>query len=187
LKDPKCVGIKMYPGYNFIYPSDPIHDGFYELAAQYDVPVVFHTGDTANPRGKVKYSHPLCIDEVAVDHPNTRFVMAHFGNPWIVDATEVAKKNPNVFIDLSALAQGMFDVEWFFKEYTGYVEHLRTWIAYLSDENKLMYGSDFPLVNMNTYMNIIARLIPEKLHENVFHKNALNVFTRLNNFPPLTR
>ena len=81
LKNPRCVGIKMYPGYNPVYPGDPLHQGFYELAGHFDVPVVFHTGDTANPRASVKYSHPLCIDEVAVAHPDVRFVMAHYGNP----------------------------------------------------------------------------------------------------------
>ncbi len=184
-KNPKCVGIKMYPGYNFVYPSDPLHNGFYELAAHYDVPVVFHTGDTANPRGLVKYSHPLNIDEVAVAHPDTKFVMAHYGNPWIVDATEVAKKNPNVYIDLSGLAQGMFDVEWFYQTYHGYIEHLRTWIAYLSDDSKMMFGSDFPLTNIAAYIEIIARLIPERMHDAVFYTNALNVFKRLNSFSPL--
>ncbi len=66
------------------------------------------------------------MDEAAVAHPGVRFVMAHYGNPWIVDATEAAKKNPNVFIDLSALAQGCFDISWFYNNYRGYIEHLRT-------------------------------------------------------------
>jgi hypothetical protein len=185
LKDPRCLGIKMYPGYNFVYPSDPLHSGFYELAAAYDVPVVFHTGDTANPRGIVKYSHPLNIDEVAVCHPNTQFVMAHYGNPWIVDATEVSKKNPNVAVDLSALAQGVFQVDWFYDHYRGYIDHLRTWLTYLGDDGKLMFGSDFPLVNVPAYIELIARLINENAHDAVFHDNALRIFSRLGALTPL--
>ena len=34
----------------------------------FDVPVVFHTGDTSSKRAKLKYADPLTIDEVAVDH-----------------------------------------------------------------------------------------------------------------------
>ena len=59
------------------------------------MPVVIHTGDTANPTALLKYSHPLTVDAVAVNFPRVQFVMAHYGNPFIVEATEVAKKNPN--------------------------------------------------------------------------------------------
>lgn len=185
LKSPACLGIKFYPGYNPMYPNDDLHQGFFELAEHHGVPVVFHTGDTANSRALVKYAHPLGVDEVAVAHPNLRIVMAHYGNPWIVDATEVAKKNPNVFIDLSALAQGCFDVDWFYDAYYGYIEHLRTWIAYLGDDGKLMYGSDFPLCNIPAYIELIARLIREDAHDAVFYQNALRVFSRLKSLAPL--
>ncbi len=179
LRTPQCVGIKMYTGYNHLYPHDRIHYPFYELAQQYDVPVVLHTGDTAGTRGLVKYSHPLEIDELAMAFPQVRFVMAHYGNPWIVDATEVAIKNPNVFIDLSGLAAGDFSVDDFFENYRGYVEHLRTWMAYLSDYGKFMYGSDWPLVRVDTYIELIRRLTPEKYHPQIFYENARRVFTRL--------
>ena len=46
------------------------------------------------------------MDEVAVDNPDVRFVMAHFGNPWLIDAAEVVFKNPNVWADLSGLFVG---------------------------------------------------------------------------------
>jgi hypothetical protein len=54
----------------------------------------------------VKFSHPLTIDEVAVDHPDITFVIAHAGNPWIESAAEVAYKNPNVYLDGSAFVIG---------------------------------------------------------------------------------
>ena len=41
------------------------------LAAKYDIPVIFHTGDTYSQSAKVKYAHPLFIDDVAVDFPET--------------------------------------------------------------------------------------------------------------------
>ncbi len=46
------------------------------------------------------------VDDVAVDHPDVRFVLAHFGNPWLVDAAEVVYKNDNVWADLSGLIVG---------------------------------------------------------------------------------
>lgn len=179
LRHGNCVGIKLYPGYNFFYVSDPLYHPFYELAAAYDVPVVIHTGDNANSHGKLKYSHPLTVDDVASDFPGTRFVMAHYGNPWIVDATEVAVKNPNVFIDISGLAVGRFEPEWFCSRYSSYLEYIKMWMTYLSDYKKIMYGSDWPLVNLENYLSVIKRLIPEDEYENVFFNNALRVFPKI--------
>lgn len=176
LRSPHCVGFKLYPGYHDFYVSDPLYDGFYDLAAQYDLPVVVHTGDTARSNGLLKYSHPLTVDDAAVKFPNTKFVIAHVGNPWIVDAVAVAKNNPNVYIDLSGLAEGIFDPNWFFDEFSGYCEHLKTWLQYLSHYDKLMYGSDWPLVNIPTYLQIIGRIIPSQYHEQVFYENAVNIF-----------
>jgi len=48
LQEPMTVGIKIYAGYQHFYVSDPVYHPFYELAEHYDVPVVIHTGDTAN-------------------------------------------------------------------------------------------------------------------------------------------
>ena len=64
--------------------------------------MVFHTGDTYSSRGKLKYADPLTIDEVAVDHRDVRFVIAHAGYLWIQSAAEVTYKNSNVFIEASA-------------------------------------------------------------------------------------
>ena len=150
-----------------------------ELAAACDVPVVIHTGDTAGTRGHVKYAHPLTVDEVAVDFPKTRFVLAHYGNPWIVDATEVAAKNENVSIDLSGLAAGTIDAAVFLKQFRGYLEHMRVWMDYLGDWSRFLYGSDYPLVNIGEYIKVIRAIVPEEHHEAVFCNNALRVFPKL--------
>jgi predicted TIM-barrel fold metal-dependent hydrolase len=50
-----------YKGHKFYEPA-------YQLAQKYDVPVIFHTGDTYSVKAKLKYADPLTIDEVAVDH-----------------------------------------------------------------------------------------------------------------------
>lgn len=178
-RNPKCVGLKLYPGYNSFYLTDSLYHEFYALAQDYDLPVVIHTGDTARANGCLKYSHPLIVDELAVLFPEVRFVIAHYGNPWIVDATAVAKKNPNVYIELSGLAEGIFDLDWFFENYSGYVQHLRTWLQYLSSYEKVLYGSDWPLVNIPLYANLLSRLLPDKYHEQFFYANACNVFTKL--------
>lgn len=179
LKEARTVGIKVYAGYQHYYVNDPVYHPFYELAEAYDVPVVIHTGDTANAMGMLKYSHPLTVDEAAVNFPRVRFVMAHCGNPWIVDAVEVTKKNPNVYMDLSGLAEGKFDVDWFFANYEAYLNHLKMWLTYLGRYDKILYGSDWPLVNMGVYIEMMKRLIPKQYHAQVFYENALQVFGKV--------
>src|SRR5690606_37297494 len=134
----------------------------YKLAEKYDVPVVFHTGDTYDQDGLLKYSDPLTIDEVAVKHRKVNFVIAHMGNPWIQSAAEVAYKNPNVYIDISALLIGDLrktsaeDME----EYV--IKPIKWAFGYTEDPSKLMYGTDWPLTEMSAYIAAVKKAIPRE-------------------------
>ena len=106
----------------------------YELPEEFDVPVMIPSGDTFSPNGKVKYSHPLEIDEVAIDYRNVKFVICHLGNPWLVDCMEVVYKNSNVYADFSGLVLGEIHrtFEDYMEEQTGEV------LLYSSDSNFLL-------------------------------------------------
>ena len=43
-----------------------------------------------------------------------------------------------------------------------------------------MYGSDWPLIHIPSYIGVIRSVIPEEHREAVFYGNALRVFSRLN-------
>lgn len=176
LRRNNCVGIKLYPGYSHVYVSDPRYAPLYDLAAQYDKPVAVHTGSTAGGMGMLKYSHPLTIDDAASQFPHTRFVMCHFGNPWLTDAAAVMEKNNNVYADLSGLLEGKIDVDALMEENSGYISMLRVWMGYAGGYEKLMYGTDWPLVNLEQYISFIARLVPEKHHDAVFFYTAKQVY-----------
>jgi uncharacterized protein len=112
LKRGTVVALKAYLGYLHHGPDSPGYVPYYLLAAKYKVPVIFHTGDTFSHLAKLKYAHPLLVDEVVVDHPDVNFVLAHFGNPWLTDAAAVLYKNnkkgvkENVWADLSGIVVG---------------------------------------------------------------------------------
>ena len=116
LRRTSCCGVKLYPGYNKIPLSDPIYEPIYALAARYDKPVAVHMGLTAQSRAHLKYCHPMALDEVAADHPDTRFVMCHFGSPFWETSAAVLTKNPNVSTDLSGLLEGRVDLDAYFEE-----------------------------------------------------------------------
>ena len=179
LKEGHYGCIKIYIGYVWRYAYDPVYEPAYKLAEKYDVPVVFHTGDTYSTTGKLKYADPLTIDEVAVDHPNVRFVIAHLGNPWIQSAAEVAYKNPNVWAEASALMIGNMDKVEPEVAATYLIRPIRWAFGYMENTEKLMFGTDWPLNDIAAYKRAYMRAIPRESWKAVFHDNALKVFPRL--------
>jgi len=166
-------GLKLYPGYEYFYPSDDRCQVIYDLAAEYDVPVMIHTGDTYSPKGKVRYSHPLNVDDVAVDRPEVKFVICHVGNPWIRDCMEVVYKNANVWADVSGLVLGEFQDK--FEKYM--LAHLTDMITYAGEPDYLLYGTDWPICGMRSYLKFMRGLeISDAAHEKIMWKNAAALF-----------
>lgn len=169
-----CCGVKLYPGYNKTALTAPLYEPIYALAARYHKPVAVHMGLTAFPGAYLKYCHPLALDEAAADHPDTRFVMCHFGNPFLESAAAVMAKNPNVSADLSGLLEDPVDLAaW---ERTGYPSLLRTWLAAAGCWDRLLYGSDWPIVSPEVCVAAIQSLVPPEHQEAVFYENALRVY-----------
>src|SRR5262249_932603 len=179
LRSGKVVALKGYLGYLYHGPDSPGYVPYYELAARYRIPFIFHTGDNYSAVAKVKYAHPLLVDEVAVDHRDVQFVLAHFGNPWVMDAAEVVYKNENVWADLSGLLVG--DEEYFAAQaergvLQRGVEGVKQGIEFTERADKFLYGSDWPLAPMGAYRDFVRRLFPEGQHQAVFRDNASRLF-----------
>lgn len=168
--------IKIYLGYAHRFAFEPVYEPAYALAEKHRVPVVFHTGDTDSRKAKLKYADPLTIDEVAVDHPNVTFVLAHAGNPWIESAAEVAYKNPNVVIDGSAFLIGDLRATPPDQIETYVVRPLQWIFGYVNDPSKLMFGTDWPLTDIGPYLAAFKRAIPKQHWKAVFHDNAARVY-----------
>jgi predicted TIM-barrel fold metal-dependent hydrolase len=173
LADGLVKGLKLYPGYEPFYPFDARCRVVYDLAAEYDVPVMIHTGDTYSPQGKVRYAHPLNIDDVAVDHPDVKLVICHIGNPWIRDCMEVVYKNKNVWADVSGLVLGDFEDK-FERFMLGQITEM---ITYAGDPAYLLYGTDWPICGMRSYLKFMRSLeIKEESREKIMWQNAARLF-----------
>ena len=178
------VGFKAYLGYVRAGPADPGYEPYYKLAAKYSLPVIFHTGDTWSKTAKLRYAHPIGVDDVAADHPEVRFVIAHFGNPWFIDAAEVIYKNDNVWADLSGLYVGddksltdLLKQEPLPSVGSGVlIGELRNALAYAERPERLLYGTDWPLVSMPVYRRFIEAILPKENHQMVFRNNAEALF-----------
>jgi predicted TIM-barrel fold metal-dependent hydrolase len=175
----RVAALKCYLGYLHYEPAHPNYRPYYELAARFNVPVMLHTGDTYSPQAKLKYAHPLGVDEVAVDHPETKFLLCHCGNPWMTDAAEVVYKNMNVWADLSGLVVGTEQV---FASEEGrdaaaeLAYAIQRAIRYSERPNRFVHGSDWPLAPMLCYRDFIREAVPPEYHDLVFEENARVLF-----------
>jgi predicted TIM-barrel fold metal-dependent hydrolase len=170
---------KAYLGYLHYGPDHAGYEPYYELAGRFGVPFIFHTGDTYSPRAKLRFAHPLAVDDVAVDHPTVRFVLAHAGNPWLADAAEVVYKNVNVWADLSGLVVGdeaAFQAPDRREILLDLAAAVRQAFRYAERPNRFLYGSDWPLAPMVSYRDFIRSVIPEVFHQQVFGDNARSLF-----------
>ncbi len=179
----KVVALKAYLGYVHHAPDSPGYRPYIRLAAKYGIPFVFHTGDTWSTTAKLRYAHPLLVDDVAVDHPDVRFVIAHLGNPWLIDAAEVIYKNDNVWADLSGLLVGdaafrtgddgkpAADSSW-----AQIVPDLVKAFHYTDKPDRFLFGTDWPLAPVAPYKAFVASFIPKEHHADVFENNARALF-----------
>jgi len=169
----RIKGLKLYPGYEPFYAHDSGLRELYALAGRYGVPVMIHTGDTYAPRARVKYAHPLSVDDAAVEFPDVTFVICHLGNPWFADAMEVVYKNANVFADISGLTLGAFEAR-FERFALGKVNEA---LAYINDPSKLLFGSDWPISDIGSYLHFVRRLeaTPEE-QQGLLWRNAARLF-----------
>jgi uncharacterized protein len=172
----RVVGLKFYLGYEEYSPNDERLYQLYEYCEKHAVPIMFHTGVLeAGSSGLLEYSHPLQVDRVATRFPNLTIVMAHMGNPWLIDCAAVLAKNENVYADMSAFfaenkSITAHDVEVFKQR----MEQVR---VFLYSYDKFLFGTDYPLYSQKEYLGAVEALdMQGDERERVMHANAARMF-----------
>lgn len=166
LVEEKIFGIKIYPGYQFIYPSDKKLEQVYELALKFNVPVMFHSGLVYRNTGMMKYTDPYSVDEVATNFPDLRIVISHLGDPLIAEAVSVAHKNPNVWLDISGLVSNTTksrdrQEKWRKKNVSLMKQKIANAIIELSGVEKIIFGTDWPISSHEAYLALVGQLEEE--------------------------
>jgi predicted TIM-barrel fold metal-dependent hydrolase len=140
IKDYKVRGFKFHPSVQEFYPNDRLAYPLYEVIAEAKLPALFHTGQTgvgAQTRGgggiRLKYSHPMLLDDVAADFPDMPIILAHPSFPWQEEALSVATHKPQVYIDLSGWSPKYFPPI--------LVQYANTLL-----KDRILFGSDYPVI-----------------------------------------
>lgn len=142
--------IKLMPPYQFFYPDDVRLYPFYKECVRHKKLLIFHTGTTDYAFTKLKYSHPLRIDSIAVDFPKLKILMAHAGDPWFKETADILIKNRNVYADISGIILGSDPT----RGKNNLIDFFDKFLA-LFPEKKLMYGSDWPFARFEDYKDVI--------------------------------
>lgn len=76
-----------------------------DKAAQYNLPVLIHTGYLAGNGNQLDNGKPIKLNNLFLLHPNTKFDMFHGGFPWTGEFVALGKMFPNVYLNLVWLPQ----------------------------------------------------------------------------------
>jgi predicted TIM-barrel fold metal-dependent hydrolase len=101
--------IKIHPPHQLLFPNDYLRgvkelEIIYRAAEANGIPVMFHTGTSIFVGARNRYGDPIYVDDVAVDFPKMKIVLAHGGRPlWMSTAFFLLRRHANVFLDISGI------------------------------------------------------------------------------------
>ncbi len=131
-------GVKLMPMYAGFSPSEPRLRPLWRYCQQNNLPVLLHTGTTFVSQAPLRHTLPRLLDEVAIEFPNCRIIMAHLGHPYEGECIAVIRKHPNVYADISALHYR----PWQLFHSLMLVQEYGVW-------DKLLFGTDYPFTTVN--------------------------------------
>ena len=169
-------GLKLGPAYQHFDPTDRKHWPFFAAIQRLGIPIIWHQGTTFPSGAKLRWAGPLMLEDVALDFPDIRMVIAHLGHPWEEDVVALIRKAPNMYADISAV----------------HYRPWRYWQAMVTAmeygvTHKLLLASDFPSATID---NVIAGLrnvnapvegtklpqIPKEIQDRIISENWKEAF-----------
>jgi predicted TIM-barrel fold metal-dependent hydrolase len=168
----KIVGMKIFPGHDPIYPTDPRLDPVYEMCQFTEIPMVIHTGWIPSRPEDGKYNDPKYIVETADAYPGLKIVIAHYYWPEIEYCYDLTHEYPNIYYDTSGLA----DEE--VVKTTGMERIQAVLLKTLQDDpEKLIFGTDYAMCSIKDHTQMINQLpVSDDIREGIFWRNAVKVF-----------
>ena len=163
-------GLKLHPPIQEFFPNDRLAYPLYEVFAEAQLPVLFHTGHSGIGTGmrggggiRLKYGHPMPIDDVAVDFPDMPIIMAHPSFPWQDEAISICLHKPQVYIDLSGWSPKYFSPT--------LVQYANTLL-----KHKVLFGSDYPLLTPDRWLADFEKIaIRDEVRPLILKENAIRL------------
>ena len=146
-RDLGCQGVKVAPIYQGVHPLDPRSRHIYAYCQKHGLPILTHMATTFSSGTPLEFARPMHMDQVAIDFPDLKLVLAHLGHPWEGETIAVIRRNANVYADLSAL---------YYRPWQFY-NSMRLLVEYHA-EHKILFGSDFPFTTTGDSLRGVRNL-----------------------------
>jgi len=165
--------LKVHPPHQLFHVNDYRTGGpgagigeVFRVAEERRVPVMIHTGTSVFPGARNAYADPMPADDVGVDFPKLRVILAHSGRPLHGDAALfLVRRHPNFFLDLSGIPP---------KRLMHYVPRL----AEVAD--RCLWGSDWPSPGVSDVRKNVEDFLtldlPDSARRAILWDNAARLF-----------
>lgn len=156
------IGAHLYPQWFELAPDHAKYYPFYGKCCELDVPILMHIGQSmvyAPDYPCRSVGRPITLDGVACDLPELKVVASHIGIPWIDEMIAMAWKHKNIYIGSDAHSPKYWPA--------AFVHYINTY-----GQDKVMFGTDFPLLDFKRTMQEIEALglrpavLPKFLRDN---------------------
>jgi uncharacterized protein len=164
-------GIKIHPSHQTVYPNDYLNGNeslayLYKRCESEGIPVMFHTGTSIFVGARNRYADPIYVDDVAVDFPHLKIILAHGGRPlWMETCMFLVRRFPNVMIDVSSIPPSKV------LEYFPRLEDIA---------DRTFFGTDWPAPMVPGMRTNFEQFSKSNLSEEAFEKitrlNAIKLF-----------
>ena len=139
----------------------------YRVAEQAGVPVTIHTGTSVFPGARSRFGDPMDVDDVAIDFPRLKILLAHGGRPlWMEAAFFLVRRHPNVHLEVSGIPPGKL------LEYFPRLEEIA---------DKTIWGTDWPSPGIKSMRGnvdaFLALPLPDGAKQKILHGNAATLWT----------
>src|SRR5262245_5946926 len=166
-------GLKVNPPHQ-LFPVNAYRTGgrgegigeVYRVAQARGVPVMIHTGTSIFPGARNVYADPMPADDVGVDFPSLRVILAHAGRPMYGEtALFLVRRHSNFFLDLSGIPP---------KRLLHYVPRL----ADVAD--RCLWGTDWPSPGVTdvrkNVLDFLAIDLEESARRAILWENSARLF-----------
>ncbi len=164
-------GIKIHPSHQSCAPNayrqgNRILETVYRRAEEAGLVLIVHTGTSVFPGARNVHADPIYCDDVAVDFPKLRIILAHGGRPlWMETAVFLVRRFPNVHLDVSSIPPQKL------LEYFPRIEELA---------DKVLWGSDWPAPGVpgmrENADRFIALGLSDAAKRKILHDNAKKMY-----------
>ena len=170
VKSRRVKGLLITPPYGHYELNDRRAYPFYQMAAEYDVPIYVHQGAAGGPPHAAPQFRGWLwtLDQVVVDFPDLRLNIEHMARPWGENLLSIMAHGPNVWTDVSLLSTK---------------PHLLAWHLTLAGDygvlDRIFWGTDYCGRDNATYLPRLARELD-------FYRERLNPLLEASGWPTLS-